>query len=75
MKHTTLRMILAISVLLTVNLLAQEVRKINVSKLGPQVGATVPDFSLPDQGGKMWTLRSVMGPKGAMIVFLRSADW
>lgn len=75
MKHTTLRIILAIAVLLTVNLLAQEVRKINVSKLGPQVGATVPDFNLTDQHGKRQTLQSVMGPKGAMIVFLRSADW
>jgi peroxiredoxin len=54
---------------------AQDVRKINVSKLGPQVGATVPDFNLADQQGKKRTLQSVMGPKGAMIVFYRSADW
>ena len=54
---------------------AQDVRRINVSKLGPQVGATVPDFSLADQQGKTRTLQSVMGPKGAMIVFYRSADW
>ena len=54
---------------------AQDVRKINVSKLGPQVGATVPDFNLADQQGRMRALKSVMGPKGAMIVFYRSADW
>ena len=54
---------------------AQDVRKINVSKLGPQVGATVPDFNLADQQGRKRTLQSVMGPKGAMIVFYRSADW
>src|ERR1041385_5336785 len=54
---------------------AQDVRRIDVSKLGPQVGATVPDFSLPDQHGKKQTLQSVMGPKGAMVVFYRSADW
>lgn len=54
---------------------AQDVRKVDVSKLGPQIGAAVPDFSLPDQHGKKWTLQSVMGPKGAMIVFYRSADW
>jgi hypothetical protein len=54
---------------------AQEVRRIDVSKLGPQVGTTVPDFNLSDQYGKKRTLQSVMGPKGAMIVFLRSADW
>ena len=50
-------------------------QKINVSKLGPQVGEHVPDFSLKDQTGKVWTLQSIMGPKGAMLVFIRSADW
>jgi len=49
--------------------------KIDVSKLGPQVGERVPDFSLNDQNGKTWTLSSIMGPKGAMLVFVRSADW
>lgn len=49
--------------------------KIDVAKLGPQVGQVVPDFSLKDQGGKIWTLSSIMGPKGAMLVFYRSADW
>ena len=48
---------------------------IDVSKLGPQVGARVPDFALKDQNDKTWTLQSVMGPKGAMLVFYRSADW
>ena len=55
--------------------MAQSPSKIDVSKLGPQVGEHVPDFSLKDQNGKMWTLRSIMGPKGAMLVFYRSADW
>ena len=49
--------------------------KIDVSKLGPQVRDRVPDFSLKDQSGKIWTRQSIMGPKGAMLVFLRSADW
>ena len=48
---------------------------IDVQRLGPQVGSTVPDFSLPDQRGQARTLRSVMGPKGALLVFFRSADW
>lgn len=47
----------------------------DVQKLGPQVGERVPDFSLTDQNGRPHTLRSVMGPKGAMLVFFRSADW
>jgi hypothetical protein len=50
-------------------------QKIDVSKLGPQVGERAPDFSLKDQAGRTWTLPSIMGPKGAMLVFLRSADW
>lgn len=50
-------------------------QKIDVSKLGPQVGERVPDFSLKDQNGKVWALPSTMGPKGVMLVFLRSADW
>ena len=49
--------------------------KIDVSKLGPQVGDRVPDFNLADQNGKTQTLESIMGPKGAMLVFIRSADW
>ena len=49
--------------------------KVDVSKLGPQVGQRVPDFSLPDHTGRVRTLDSIMGPRGAMLVFLRSADW
>ena len=50
-------------------------QKIDVSKLGPQVGERVPDFNLKDQNGKTWTLQSILGPKGTMLVFFRSADW
>jgi hypothetical protein len=50
-------------------------QKIDVSKLGPQVGERVPDFSLRDQTGRVRNLQSIMGPRGAMLVFLRSADW
>ena len=52
-----------------------EPSKIDVSKLGPQVGEIVPDFSLTDQDGQTWTREAIMGPKGAMLVFVRSADW
>ena len=64
-----------VSVVMMVPMAAQSRQKIDVSKLGPQVGERVPDFSLKDQAGKTWTLQSIMGPKGAMLVFLRSADW
>jgi hypothetical protein len=55
---------------------AQQPRaRIDLSKLGPQVGQQAPDFSLKDQNGKTWTRQSIMGSKGAMLVFIRSADW
>jgi hypothetical protein len=44
-------------------------------KTGPEVNATIPAFSLPDQNGITQTLASITGPKGAMLVFYRSADW
>ena len=44
-------------------------------KTGPDAGQPVPAFSAQNQGGKTQTLQSVMGPKGAMLVFFRSADW
>ena len=44
-------------------------------KTGPEVGQQVPAFSAPDQEGRNQTLKSIMGPKGAMLVFFRSADW
>jgi peroxiredoxin len=54
---------------------APERQRVNVSALGPQVGQRVPDFSLQDQDGRTRTLQSIMGSRGAMIVFVRSADW
>ena len=47
----------------------------DVQTLGPQVGTKVPDFSLADQNGRVHTLKSILGPKGAVLVFFRSADW
>ena len=46
-----------------------------IQTLGPQVGSRVPDFTLLDQKGQSRTLASLMGPKGLMLVFFRSADW
>jgi hypothetical protein len=44
-------------------------------KTGPDVGQEVPAFSARDQEGRNLTLKSIMGPNGAMLVFFRSADW
>jgi hypothetical protein len=45
------------------------------ARLGPQIGERVADFTLPDQQGVARPLRSMLGPKGAVLVFFRSADW
>jgi len=42
---------------------------------GPALGQPVPGFSLPDQNGQQHTLKSLLGPKGALLIFYRSADW
>jgi AhpC/TSA family len=42
---------------------------------GPAIGAKMPDFSLRDQNGTTHTLQSLLKPRGAVILFFRSADW
>ena len=42
---------------------------------GPEIGQAIPAFSMSDQAGTVQTLKSLMGPKGALLVFYRSADW
>ena len=44
-------------------------------KSGPAVGSKVPDFALEDQNGRRLTLHDLIGPKGTLLVFTRSADW
>ena len=61
--------VLRLGLAVTVGLLAQQVRT------GPGVGSVVPSFEAPDQNGHVQTLESVGGPKGALVVFYRSADW
>ena len=48
---------------------------VDLEALGPKVGTAIPDFSLPDQHGEARSLKSLLGPKGAVLVFFRSADW
>jgi hypothetical protein len=42
---------------------------------GLAVGTRVPDFAALDQDGGSRSLYNLMGPKGLMLVFFRSADW
>jgi hypothetical protein len=55
---------------------AQPARQpVDVAALGPKVGQTIPTFRLVDQRGQWQTLGSIAGRRGAMLVFVRSADW
>jgi hypothetical protein len=42
---------------------------------GIAIGETAPAFELKDQNGRTHTLKSLMGRKGVLLVFTRSADW
>ena len=42
---------------------------------GIPIGAKIPPFEAKDQQGKVQTFESIRGPKGAFLVFYRSADW
>lgn len=53
----------------------ERMAQVDVETIGPKVNTAVPDFSLPDQHGRIRSLASLMGPKGAVLVFFRSADW
>jgi len=48
---------------------------VDVDTVGPKAGETLPEFRLRDQGGQIHSLKSLLGSKGAVIVFFRSADW
>jgi hypothetical protein len=78
MRYTmTGSVVLALQLVLAGRAAAQTPSRVpvDVARLGPQVGERIPEFSLPDQNGRTWTRESIMGPKGAMLVFYRSADW
>ena len=42
---------------------------------GISVGSKIPTFEARDQKGMLQTFESIRGPKGAFLVFYRSADW
>ncbi len=45
------------------------------AQMGIEVGARIPEFRAVDQNGKEWDFDALKGPKGAVFVFHRSADW
>jgi hypothetical protein len=61
--------------ILTAALLTFSVCAYSAEATGPAVGQQIPDFTAPDQSGSVQSLKTIIGPKGAMLVFYRSADW
>ena len=73
MKYRITLRTLAIGLLFAPGVRGQAV--VDVSKIGPQVGAVAPAFSGTDQAGSTRSLKTSAGPRGTMLVFFRSADW
>lgn len=67
--------VLAVSVYNSAAPLHGQPAPVDVDRVGPQVGETVPDFVGTDQQGRARTVQSLMGREGLMLVFNRSADW
>jgi len=72
-----LRALIVVAALCALGLVAraQQPAVVDTSVIGPQLGEPVPAFAGIDQFGHEQTLASSLGPKGAMLVFFRSADW
>jgi hypothetical protein len=75
MRHFAAPVVLAALITIVIPAKTPHAQSADVDQLGPQVGEAVPDFSAPDQFGRVQTLKSIMGPNGAMLIFNRSADW
>lgn len=44
-------------------------------KTGPEPGASIPAFELPDQTARLRNFENLRGPRGLVLAFTRSADW
>jgi peroxiredoxin len=42
---------------------------------GPEIGTRIPEFQARDQHGTLQTFQTLRGPRGAVLAFVRSADW
>ena len=44
-------------------------------KTGPAVGEKIPAFQAVDQEGKVRSFPDLKGPRGLVLMFVRSAEW
>ena len=74
-KQLVSRVIFLISAGISSMAAAQSLTGVDIDTLGPKIGESVPEFTLPNQLGIQQTLEAIMGPNGAMLLFHRSASW
>jgi len=67
-RNSRLRLAFLVPVLMLSSLRPANMPDINAGELAPP-------FRAPDQFGKTQSLASVIGPKGVVLLFFRSADW
>jgi|RhiMethySRZTD1v2_1073278.scaffolds.fasta_scaffold368543_2 hypothetical protein len=48
---------------------------VSLAERGLAVGERVPTLNLVDQTGRIRNVADLTGPKGLVILFVRSADW
>ncbi len=44
-------------------------------EFGLAIGTKIPEFQACDQHGTLRTFHSLRGPRGLVMIFVRSADW
>jgi hypothetical protein len=48
---------------------------LDFARIGPILGARLPDIRLPDQTGRIVDLHTVRADRPALVVFYRSVRW
>jgi hypothetical protein len=56
-------------------LLIAAVTVVPLEQRGPAVGTHAPEIRARDQFGREQTLQTLMGSRGVLLLFVRSADW
>ena len=54
---------------------APTVTHLDFSTIGPRLGETFPEITLPDQNGGLVDLHTARGRGKALVVFYRSCRW
>lgn len=69
-KHFTVYLILASLLVIVLAAVSSVGRNVSDVPAAPVIGAVIDDFKLPDASGKEHSLKSLMGSKGTVILFV-----